>query len=251
MEPDKLLVRYRLSRSTQACKSSSPDKNMVENSSLSAVCQSNLDPLQSGRAFSLLFSPPVCLPLLLFPTPGNFYLCGVKLCVSRLPTTRLSACLSLLPTEMHFIFFYSQHRRVNPSFLCDCVICILLPDKLYVKRPKQTGFILFPGTEHVRGSMTYLIPLHAALKSWYSSSCSTCCWAHCSIRGRFHVSGETNCLFFFLLVCLAVLFWDSKKRKNKDVEQWGVFSSNILEALYKEGKCCHPSFRLLIRGGKE
>lgn len=44
-------------------------------------------------------------------------------------------------------------------------ICMCVWVKLYVNRPKQTGFILFPGTEHVRGSMTHLIPLHAALKS--------------------------------------------------------------------------------------
>lgn len=205
MQFDKLLVRCRLSHYTQACKSSSPDKILFQNSSLSDICQSTQDPLQSSIDF-LFFLTNQSASHSVYSWILETSTCAVLSCVC--PCCLLHVCLSAFRCRpQKCTLFYSLHWRVNnlkyderqvtvldvwcvdiKPFLCDYIICILLPDKLYVKRPKQTGFILFPGTEHVRGSMTHLIPLHAALKSWYSSSCSTCCWAHCSVRGHFHVA---------------------------------------------------------------
>lgn len=111
---------------------------MIQNSSLSAICQSNLTAVKRSIFFSFL-NPPVCLPLHLFPTTGNFYLCGVKLCVC--PRCLLHVCLlAFRCCPQKCTLFYSQHRHVYSLFQSDYIICILLPDKLNGKT-SQTNWI--------------------------------------------------------------------------------------------------------------
>lgn len=146
-------------------------------------------------------------------------------------------CSASAAAHRNALSCYPLHRCVhelkderlsfNKASLHHYIICISALYKLYVKRPKQTGFILFPGTEHVRGSMVHLIPLDAALKSWYSSSRSTCCWVRC--RMFFFCFFSCRCLnklsfffFFALLFGCPFLFWTRKKTRLKGSEQWGV-----------------------------
>lgn len=87
----------------QTCESFSPDKNMFQNSFLSYL---SITPASAAvqHGFSLLFNPPVCLPLRLFPTTVKLRLVRRQVvCVHAAYYT--SVCLHFPASQRSALYF--------------------------------------------------------------------------------------------------------------------------------------------------